>query len=76
LEGNVKAQTFWLKTVGGWQETGKVAVTSEDKLIAINCGQRIYSILLGRFGGECRYLIEYGSSLLIWGGWITGEVPE
>ena len=52
LDGNVKAQTFWLKTVGGWQETGKVEVASENKLIAINRGQRIYSILFERFGEE------------------------
>ena len=52
LDGNVKAQTFWLKTVGGWQETGKLEVASEDKLIAINRGQRIYSILFERFEEE------------------------
>ena len=52
LDGNVKAQTFWLKTVGGWQETGKVEVASENKLIASNRGQRVYSILFERFGEE------------------------
>ena len=47
LEGNVKAQTFWLKTVGGWQETGNVEIVSEGVLGTINRAQRIYSILFG-----------------------------
>ena len=47
LEGNVKAQTFWLKTVGGWQETGKVEIVSDGLLGTINRAQRIYSILFG-----------------------------
>ena len=47
LKGNVKAQTFWLKTVGGWQETGKVEIVSDGLLGTINRAQRIYSILFG-----------------------------
>ena len=47
LEGNVKAQSFWLKTVGGWQETGNVEIVSEGVLGTINRAQRIYSILFG-----------------------------
>ena len=47
LEGNVKAQSFWLKTVGGWQETGKVEIVSDGLLGTINRAQRIYSLLFG-----------------------------
>ena len=47
LEGNVKAQSFWLKTVGGWQETGNVEIVSDGLLGTINRAQRIYSILFG-----------------------------
>ena len=47
LDGNVKAQTFWLKTVGGWQETGKGEIVSDGLLGTINRAQRIYSILFG-----------------------------
>jgi len=52
LEGNVKAQSFWLKTVGGWQETGNVEIVSEGVMGTINRAQRIHSILFGRFGEE------------------------
>ena len=48
LEGNVKAQTFWLKTVGGWQETGRVEIVSEDKLGAIKRASEVTRILFGR----------------------------
>ena len=48
LKGNVKAQTFWLKTVGGWQETGRVEIVSEDKLGAINRASEVARILFGR----------------------------
>ena len=47
LEGNVKAQSFWLKTVGGWQETGNVEIVSEGVMGTINRAQRIHSILFG-----------------------------
>ena len=48
LDGNVKAQTFWLKTVGGWQETGRVEIVSEDKLGAIKRASEVARILFGR----------------------------
>ena len=48
LEGNVKAQSFWLKTVGGWQETGRVEIVSEDKLGAIKRASEVARILFGR----------------------------
>ena len=52
LDGNVTAQTFWLKTVGGWQETGNVEIVSEDKLGAIKRASEVARILFGRFGDE------------------------
>ena len=52
LEGNVKAQTFWLKTVGGWQETGNVEIVSEGVLGTIKRASEIARILFGRFGDE------------------------
>ena len=52
LEGNVKAQTFWLKTVGGWQETGEVEVVSEGELGAINRASEVARILFGGLGEE------------------------
>ena len=52
LEGNVKAQTFWLKTVGGWQETGRVEIVSEGELGAIKRASEIARILFWRFGEE------------------------
>jgi hypothetical protein len=48
LKGNVKAQTFWLKTVGVWQETGRVEIVSEDKLGAIKRASEVARILFGR----------------------------
>ena len=48
LDGNVKAQTFWLKAVGGWQETGRVEIVSEDKLGAIKRASEGARILFGR----------------------------
>ena len=48
LEGNVKAQTFWLKTVGGWRETGEVEVVSEGELGAINRASEVARILFSR----------------------------
>ena len=50
LEGNVKAQSFWLKTVGGWQETGRVEIVSEDKLGAIKRASEVARILFGEAG--------------------------
>ena len=47
LEGNVKAQTFWLKTVGGWQETGNVEIVSEGVLGTIKRASEIARILFG-----------------------------
>ena len=52
LDGNVKAQTFWLKTVGGWQETGNVEIVSEGVLGTIKRASEIARILFGRFGEE------------------------
>ena len=47
LEGNVKAQSFWLKTVGGWQETGNVELLSEGVLGTIKRASEIARILFG-----------------------------
>ena len=47
LEGNVKAQSFWLKTVGGWQETGNVEIVSEGVLGTIKRASEIARILFG-----------------------------
>ena len=47
LEGNVKAQRFWLKTVGGWQETGNVEIVSEGVLGTIKRASEIARILFG-----------------------------
>ena len=52
LDGNVKAQTFWLKTVGGWQETGNVEIVSEGVLGTIKRASEVARILFGRFGEE------------------------
>ena len=52
LDGNVKAQTFWLKAVGGWQETGEVAVVSEGELGAIKRASEVARILFGETGGK------------------------
>ena len=52
LDGNVKAQTFWLKTVGGWQETGKVEIVSDGLLGTIKRASEVARILFGRFGDE------------------------
>jgi hypothetical protein len=52
LDGNVKAQTFWLKTVDGWQETGNVEIVSEGELGAIKRASEVARILFGRFGEE------------------------
>ena len=48
LDGNVKAQTFWLKAVGGWQETGNVEIVSEGELGTINRAKEVARILFGR----------------------------
>ena len=48
LDGNVKAQTFWLKAVGGWQETGNVEIVSEGVLGTIKRASEIARILFGR----------------------------
>ena len=48
LDGNVKAQTFWLKAVGSWQETGEVEVVSEGELGAIKRASEVARILFGR----------------------------
>ena len=45
LEGNVKEQSFWLKTVGGWQETGRVEIVSEGVLGTIKRASEIARIL-------------------------------
>ena len=50
LDGNVKAQTFWLKAVGGWQETGKVEIVSEGVLGTIKRASEIARILFGETG--------------------------
>ena len=47
LDGNVKAQTFWVKTVGGWQETGRVEIVSEGVLGTIKRASEIARILFG-----------------------------
>ena len=47
LEGNVKAQSFWLKTVGGWQETGNVEIVSEGVLGTIKRASEVARILFG-----------------------------
>ena len=48
LNGNVKAQTFWLKTVSGWQEKGEVEIVSEGELGAINRASEVARILFSR----------------------------
>ena len=50
LDGNVKAQTFWLKVVGGWQETGNVEIVSEGELGAIKRASEVARILFGEAG--------------------------
>ena len=50
LDGNVKAQTFWLKAVGGWQETGRVEIVSEGELGAIKRASEVARILFGEAG--------------------------
>ena len=50
LDGNVKAQTFWLKTVGGWQETGNVEIVSEGVLGTIKRASEVARILFGEAG--------------------------
>ena len=50
LDGNVKAQSFWLKTVGGWQETGNVEIVSEGVLGTIKRASEIARILFGEAG--------------------------
>ncbi len=50
LEGNVKAQSFWLKTVGGWQETGNVEIVSEGVLGTIKRASEVARILFGEAG--------------------------
>ena len=50
LEGNVKAQSFWLKTVGGWKETGNVEIVSEGILGTIKRASEIARILFGEAG--------------------------
>ena len=50
LDGNVKAQTFWLKAVGGWQETGNVEIVSEGELGAIKRASEVARILFGEAG--------------------------
>jgi hypothetical protein len=52
LDGNVKVQTFWLKTVGGWQETGNVGIVSEGELGEIKRASEVARILFGRFEEE------------------------
>ena len=47
LDGNVKAQTFWLKTVGGWQETGRVEIVSDGLLGTIKRASEVARILFG-----------------------------
>ena len=47
LDGNVKAQTFWLKAVGGWQEAGNVEIVSEGVLGTIKRASEIARILFG-----------------------------
>ena len=47
LDGNVKAQTFWLKAVGGWQETGEVEIVYEGVLGTIKRASEIDRILFG-----------------------------
>jgi hypothetical protein len=48
LDGNVKAQTFWLKTVGSWRETGEVEVIPEGELGTINRAKEVARILFSR----------------------------
>jgi hypothetical protein len=50
LNGNVKAQTFWLKTAGGWRETGEVQVVSEGELGAIKLASEVARIFFSKFG--------------------------
>jgi hypothetical protein len=50
LNGNVKAQTFWLKTVSGWQEKGEVEIVSEGELGAIKRASEVARILFGESG--------------------------
>jgi hypothetical protein len=49
LDGNVKAQTFWLKTVGGWQETGNLETVSERELGAIKLASEVARIFFSIF---------------------------
>ena len=48
LDGNVKAQTFWLKTVSGWQDNGEVEIVSEGELGAIKRASEVARILFSR----------------------------
>ena len=50
LDGNVKAQTFWLKTVGGWKDTGNVEIVSEGVLGTIKRASEVARILFGEAG--------------------------
>ena len=50
LNGNVKAQTFWLKMVGGWQETGSLETVSERELGAIKLASEVAKIFFSKFG--------------------------
>ena len=50
LNGNVKAQTFWLKTVSGWQEKGEVEIVSEGELGTIKRASEVARILFGESG--------------------------
>ena len=50
LNGNVKAQTFWLKTVSGWQEKGEVEIVSESELGTIKRASEVARILFGESG--------------------------
>jgi hypothetical protein len=52
LNGNVKAQTFWLKTVGGWQETGNLETVSERELGAIKLASEVARIFFSKFGDK------------------------
>ena len=52
LDGNVKAQTFWLKTVGGWQETGNLETVSERELGAIKLASEVARIFFSKFGDK------------------------
>jgi len=45
-----KAQSFWLKTVGGWQETGRVEIVSDGLLGTIKRASEVARILFGEAG--------------------------